>query len=66
MDEINEAELMTVEQAATYIGLSRQALYNRVHAGKVSYFKNQKGELRFRKADLDEILKPEWQFVPKK
>lgn len=63
--DINETELLTVSQAAEYTGKSRQAIYNIVHAGKVAYFKNQKGDLRFRKCDLDELIKPEWQFVQK-
>jgi excisionase family DNA binding protein len=47
--------LLTLEQAATYLGLTKDALKAKVHLGKVPTIDFDK-KLRFDRLDLDEII----------
>ena len=47
--------LLTLDQAATYLGMTREALKAKVHLGKVPTVEIDK-KLRFDRRDLDRII----------
>jgi excisionase family DNA binding protein len=47
--------LLTLEQAATYLGMTKDALKAKVHMGKIPTV-GLDGKLRFDKLDLDRII----------
>ncbi len=47
--------LLTLEQAATYLGMTKDALKAKVHMGKIPTVALD-GKLRFDKLDLDRII----------
>jgi excisionase family DNA binding protein len=47
--------LLTVEQAATYLGMSKDALKAKVHIGRIPTVELDK-KLRFDRLDLDRII----------
>ena len=48
-------EIMTIEQAADYLGVSKQTLYNKVHKRQVPHIKKD-GLLRFGKKQLKDYM----------
>lgn len=49
--------LLTTKEAAKYLRLSENALRLRVHRKEVTYYKLSKSSIRFKKSDLDKLLK---------
>lgn len=55
MNPRDNDRLLTVPEAAEYLRLARQTLYNMVNRGEIPYLKAGRS-LRFRKSDLDRWL----------
>lgn len=53
--EVLIPRLLTLDQAATYLGLTKEALKAKVHMGKVPTFEIDK-KLRFDRHDLEQII----------
>lgn len=53
----NEIEpYINAEQAAEYLGIKRQSVYNKVAAGELPHYKRD-GLLRFKRSELDAWLR---------
>lgn len=57
-NDSNEVEpYITAEEAAEYLGLSRQTIYNKCSLGQLPHYKSPSGLLRFRRSELDEWMR---------
>jgi len=54
--DAKNAEILTTEAAATYLGLKKSYLFRLVHFKKLSYSKPQGGKIYFTKADLNNYM----------
>ena len=58
MTKLNE-RLLTLEEVCQYFRVSRTALWHWRQAGKIVALKTPGGSLRFREADVHEVLQEE-------
>lgn len=54
-DQTSADSLLTLPEAADYLRLAKQTIYNLVNRGEIPYLKAGR-QLRFRKSDLDAWL----------
>ena len=58
-----EAETLTAEEVARYLRVSRQTVYNLIHAGKIPFFKVG-NKVRVKRADLEALTNTKPQEKP--
>lgn len=56
--EVPPTDLLLTGAAAKYLGISDETLRRWADDGKIRHVRLPSGQLRFRKADLDEVLEP--------
>jgi len=52
----NERAPLSIDEAATFTGLTKSYLYKLCHFGKISFFKPTGGKLYFRQEDLEAFI----------
>ena len=56
-NEVKADKWYTVEEAAAYLGVTKQTIYNYMKAGLLPYYELKVGRgRRFRRGDLDSLL----------
>ncbi len=56
-NDVKTDKWYTVEEAASYLGVSKQTIYNYMKAGLLPYYELKVGRgRRFRREDLDSLL----------
>lgn len=53
-------DLVTIQQAATLVGVSRRTIYNWMHAGKLTVVRTVSGRIRIVRAELlrEQVVEP--------